>query len=309
MRRERAQGTIRSRTAIDVIDDPAVGVWDNVAPAMTRRFSPLFLLPALSLSLLALAPACKEKTPEIPDAGAVTAAPLEAGPAQIADTSQCPGCQLAAQQAWTFQGIYRDSACTDPLVQQAPPACAPVPALGSASVTYVEEVGGRKAGESATVELTEQIAPTAARYRKSGTKCVRADESAVDLTPMGCAGQKVCRDATGALACASCRTFPNGCPDFEETRIYAAVNDPQIKKAPGTAAAGGNLARLRQCCAALAAEAKRLGSSPEAGMLNTAAQQCNTLVTAAGPTGTAPELGAIRTALAGRNVPAICAGF
>lgn len=272
---------------------------------MIRRFPLLFLVPALSLFV----PACKEKTPEIPDAGLVTAAPVETAPAQITDTSQCPGCQLAAQAAWAFQGIYRDSACTDPLVQQAPPACAAVPALGTASVTYVEEVGGRKAGETANVELTEQIPPTTPRFRKSGTKCVPADESAVDLTPVGCAGQKVCRDATGALACANCRTFPNGCPDFEETRIYAAVNDPQIKKAPGAAGGGGNLARLRQCCAALAAEAKRLGSSPEAGMLNTAAQQCNTLVAAAGPSGTAPELGAIRTALAGRNVPAICAGF
>ena len=52
-----------------------------------------------------------------------------------------------------------------------------------------------------------------------------------------------------------------------------------------------------------------MGSSPEAGMLSSAAAQCTALVTAAGPNGTAPELGAIRTALAGRNVPAICAGF
>jgi hypothetical protein len=263
----------------------------------------LFALPALAAS------ACKEKTPEAPDAGVITSAPVEAGPAPVADLSQCAGCQLTAQQTWTFQGVYRDDACTDPLVQQAPPACAPVPAVGSASVTYVEEVGGRRAGEIATVTLTEQIAPATARYRKSGTKCVRADESAVDLTPAGCAGQKVCRDATGTLACANCRTLANGCPDFEETRIYAAVNDPVVKKAAATAGGGGNLARLRQCCTALAAEAKRLGSSPEAGMLNSAAAQCTTLVNAAGPTGTAPELGAIRTMLAGRNVPAICVGF
>ena len=272
---------------------------------MIRSFPLLFLVPALPLAFI---PGCKEKTPEIPDAGIVMSAPVEAGVEPLADTSQCPGCSLAAQQGWSFHGIYRDSACTDPLVQQAPPACAAVPALGTASVTYVEEVGGRKAGEVANVELTEQIPPTTARFRKSGTKCVPADESAVDLTPMACAGQKVCRDANGALACGNCRTFPNGCPDFEETRIYAAVNDPQIKKAAG-GGGGGNLARLRQCCAALAAEAKRLGSSPEAGMINSAAAQCNTLVAAAGPSGTAPELGALRTALAGRNIPAICAGF
>lgn len=289
---------------------PAFGLaFRAMIPA--RPFSLRSVLSLSALAALVITSACKEKTTEAFDAGLVPAAPTQtASAAPLTDFSQCVGCQLIGQQNWTFQGIFRDDACTDPVVQQAPSACAPVPALGSASVTYVEEVGGRKAGESATVELTEQIAPTAARYRKSGTKCVRADESAVDLTPMGCAGQKVCRDASGALACTNCRTLQNGCPDFEETRIYAAVNDPAIKKtAAGGGGGGGNLARLRQCCAALGAEAKRLGSSPEAGMLASAATQCTALVNAAGPSGTAPELGAIRTALAGRNVPAICAGF
>lgn len=264
----------------------------------------------LAVSLLLVA-AC-QKTADTADAGGMVAAPVvDAGAAtpQVADLSQCAGCQLTAQQSWTFQGIFRDDKCTDPLVQQAPSACAAVPAIGAASVTYVEEIGGRKAGEVANVTLTEQIAPAAARYRKSGTKCVRADESAVDLTPMDCAGQKVCRDASGTLTCASCRTFANGCPDYEETRMYAAINDPAIKSAGGGGGGGGNLARLKQCCAALAAEAKRLGASPEAGMLNSAAAQCTQLVTAAGPSGNAPELGALRTLLQGRNVPAICAGF
>ncbi len=274
---------------------------------MIRRFPLLFLVPALTFAVV---PACKEKATEIPDAGLVMTAPVDAGgTAQVTDTSQCPGCQLAAQQGWTFQGIYRDSACTEPLVQQVTPACAAVPALGPGSVTYNEDVGGRKAGETASVELTEQIPPTTPRFQKSGTKCVPANEGAVDIAPLGCAGQKVCRDASGMLACGNCRTFANGCPDFEESRIYAAVNDPQIKKAAGGGGGSGNLARLRQCCAALAAEAKRLGSSPEAGMINSAAQQCNTLVAAAGPSGNAPELGALKTLLAGRNIPAICAGF
>jgi hypothetical protein len=276
----------------------------------SSRRSSSSVLAFSALAALLFAPACKDKTAAtVPDAGLVTPPPAASTAAPIADLSQCAGCQLTAQQAWTFQGIFRDDACTDPLVQQAPSACATVPALGTTSVTYVEEIGGRKAGEVATVALTEQIAPTAGRYRKSGAKCVRADESAVDLTPMGCAGQKVCRDATGTLTCTNCRTFANGCPDYEESRIYAAVNDPAIKKVAGGGGGGGNLARLRQCCTALGAEAKRLGNSPEAGMLNSAAQQCTTLVNAAGPTGTAPELGAIRTMLAGRNVPAICAGF
>lgn len=70
-----------------------------------------------------------------------------------------------------------------------------------------------------------------------------------------------------------------------------------------------NVARLKQCCAALAAEAKRMGNSPEAGMFSAAAAQCSATVAQIGPTGNAPELGAIRGLLAGRSIPAICAGF
>lgn len=70
-----------------------------------------------------------------------------------------------------------------------------------------------------------------------------------------------------------------------------------------------NVARLKQCCTALANEAKRMGSSPEAGMFSAAAAQCSVMATQAGPSGTAPELGALRGLLAGRNVPAICGGF
>ena len=70
-----------------------------------------------------------------------------------------------------------------------------------------------------------------------------------------------------------------------------------------------NVLRLKQCCAALAAEGKRMGASPEAGMFTAAAAQCSATAAQIGPTGTAPELGAIRGLLAGRNVPAVCAGF
>ncbi len=70
-----------------------------------------------------------------------------------------------------------------------------------------------------------------------------------------------------------------------------------------------NVTRLKQCCAQLAVEARKLGASPEAGILLGAAGQCNALVSQAGASGTAPELGAIRTALKGRTVPPVCAGF
>ena len=90
--------------------------------------------------------------------------------------------------------------------------------------------------------------------------------------------------------------------------VADADADAPVKKYTG-GAVNTNVARLKQCCAALSAEAKRMGSSPEAGMFTTAAAQCTQLATQIGPSGNAPELGAIRALLVGRNVPAVCAGF
>jgi ribosomal protein L37AE/L43A len=260
------------------------------------------------LALLAAAGCDRDKPTAsglVPDSAAPVVA-VEAGPV---DTSQCAGCQLTQQVAWTFEGIYRDDACTEPLAQLAAPPCAAIPATGPASLTYVDEVGGRKAGETANVTLGEQVSAAVPRFRRNAKGCVKANEAAIDVTPPNCAGQKVCRDATGTLACTGCRTFANGCPDFEESRMYALIVDPAIKGGGGGGGGGGNVARLKQCCAALAAEGKRLGSSPEAGVLVQAAAQCMTIANGVAPNGTAPELGAIRTLLAGRNVPPVCAGF
>ena len=272
---------------------------------LTPRLLP-FRHVASALGLLLLASACKEKpqpTGIVTDAGGTVVATPEAGTA--VDLSQCAGCQLAPIPAWTFEGIYKDATCTEPLAQLVTPACTVVPALGSVSLTYVDEIGTHKANETATVTLVDQVAAEAPRYRKAAKGCVRANEGAVDITPTSCANAKVCRDQTGALTCTTCRTFANGCPDYEETRLYATINDP---KKPATGG-GGNLARLQQCCQQLAVQGKALGASPEAGLLLSAAAQCTALVQAAGPNGNAPELGALRAILAGRNVPAICAGF
>jgi hypothetical protein len=255
-----------------------------------------------------LASGCKPK--EVPQGlvadAAITLAITDAGASTTTtDTSQCLGCQLASAPSWTFEGIYRDDHCTDPLAQADLPACAAVPALGPTSITYVDEIQARKAGTSAQVTLTEQIPPTAVRYRKAGTACVRANETATDVTPLACNGSKVCRDANGGLVCSGCRNLGSGCPDYQETRMYSALTDPDIKaNKPG--GGGGGLGNLKQCCAALANEAKRQGNSPE---LVAAATQCNALVAAAGPSGNAPELASLKALLAGRNVPAVCAGL
>lgn len=279
----------------------------NVGAVITpTRRSRLGSTGLFTLALL-LAAACKENQGQA-DAGAVlvtTAPVVEAGPVQV-DITQCAGCSLAAQPAWTFEGIFADPACTEPLAQLVSSACAVIPPVGPTSITYVDEVGGRKAGETASITLTAQVA-SGQHYRKAGTACVKANEAAVDVTPVNCVGQRVCRDAAGSLVCTGCRTFANGCPDFEETRMYASISDDKIKGTKPVQA--DSLGRLRACCNAIAAEAKRLGSSPEAGMLTAASVQCTALVAAAGPNGTAPELSAVRGLLAGRQLPAICVGL
>lgn len=80
------------------------------------------------------------------------------------------------------------------------------------------------------------------------------------------------------------------------------------KKFTGTGVST-NVSRLRQCCGQLRTQAKAMGASPEAGFILGAAAQCDGLAAQAGPGANAPELGILKTALAGRNIPAICAGF
>jgi hypothetical protein len=70
-----------------------------------------------------------------------------------------------------------------------------------------------------------------------------------------------------------------------------------------------NVARLKQCCNQLTIQAKAMANSPEGGMFQQAATQCNTMAASLGPNAQAPEMGAIKAVLAGRNIPAVCAGF
>jgi hypothetical protein len=93
----------------------------------------------------------------------------------------------------------------------------------------------------------------------------------------------------------------------EDAGVVDAGSDAGKKPTgPGVPA---NVARLKQCCAQLAFEGKKLGASPEGGMLMAAAMTCNTLAAQAGPTGSGVELSALRNALKGRTIPPICAGL
>jgi hypothetical protein len=107
-------------------------------------------------------------------------------------------------------------------------------------------------------------------------------------------------------------------PEPDASTVLVPMEEPPVVEDAGVDASppkytgpavNPNVARFKQCCNALAAEAKRMGNSPEAGMFASAAAQCNTIANQLGPKGTAPELGVVRTLLAGRTLPAACSGF
>lgn len=84
---------------------------------------------------------------------------------------------------------------------------------------------------------------------------------------------------------------------------------PDVKKPTGPYV-NPNVARLKQCCAALNAQGKTLGAgSAEGGMIMAAAAQCNAMAAQAGASGNAAEMGVIRNLLAGKSIPPVCGGF
>ncbi len=80
------------------------------------------------------------------------------------------------------------------------------------------------------------------------------------------------------------------------------------KKHYGGSPANGNAAAIKQCCSAMRAQAKTLGTSPEANQILSVAQLCDTFAMAA-TSGNAPEFAVIRNALKGHQLPTACAGI
>jgi hypothetical protein len=78
--------------------------------------------------------------------------------------------------------------------------------------------------------------------------------------------------------------------------------------AGGGGSANANQYRIKQCCAAMRKQAAGMGASPEANILVGFAAQCD-LIAAQAVGGTAPEFGVLRQMIAGRTLPAACAGL
>ena len=85
-----------------------------------------------------------------------------------------------------------------------------------------------------------------------------------------------------------------------------AAAEASAKKWNGPAV-NPNQAKISACCAAMRAEAKRLGlSSPEAFQINALAAQCDVFAKQVGPLGTAPELAQLRQVLKSVTLPSAC---
>ena len=67
-----------------------------------------------------------------------------------------------------------------------------------------------------------------------------------------------------------------------------------------------NQLKIKACCNAMRAQAKAMGSSPEAFQVNALAAQCDMFATQVGPAGNAPELNQLRQILKSITLPAAC---
>lgn len=78
------------------------------------------------------------------------------------------------------------------------------------------------------------------------------------------------------------------------------------KKLGGGGGYNSNQLKIKACCSAMRAQAKQMGSSPEAFQINALAAQCDMFVTQVGPAGNAPELAQLREILKSIKLPSAC---
>jgi hypothetical protein len=83
---------------------------------------------------------------------------------------------------------------------------------------------------------------------------------------------------------------------------------PEAGKKPSGGGGGynSNQVKIKECCNAMRAQAKSLGSSPEGFQINALAAQCDMFATQVGPAGNAPELNQLRQILKSVKLPSAC---
>ena len=129
--------------------------------------------------------------------------------------------------------------------------------------------------------------------------------------PLVAAGCQSCRNQTKVGEDAAPPPPPPQPDVIDLAPEDAGVDAPDANEAGKRAGppVNPNQRRLEQCCAAIAAQAKQLGSSPEAFQLSAIAGQCYAIAKQVGPQGNAPEFAQVRQLLAGKTLPGGCAGL
>jgi|HubBroStandDraft_6_1064221.scaffolds.fasta_scaffold446814_2 hypothetical protein len=107
---------------------------------------------------------------------------------------------------------------------------------------------------------------------------------------------------------------PSSAPTVTELVPLSDDGGPDADAAPeaGKKPSGGgggynsNQLKIKACCNAMRAQAKAMGSSPEAFQINALAAQCDMFATQVGPAGNAPELNQLRQILKSLTLPSAC---
>lgn len=94
-------------------------------------------------------------------------------------------------------------------------------------------------------------------------------------------------------------------PLVDEAGAEAEAAAPK-KYAGGGGGMSGNQLKIKACCNAMRAQAKAMGSSPEAYQVNAAAAMCDNVAVQVGASGSAPEFAAVRAMLKSITLPAAC---
>lgn len=128
----------------------------------------------------------------------------------------------------------------------------------------------------------------------------------VPLLVMGCPKKEPMVEDTGAPPPpASTPAVTELAPLTDDAGPDAA---PEAGKKPSGGGGGynANQLKIKECCNAMRAQGKQLGSSPEGFQINALAAQCDMFVTQVGPQGNAPELNQLRQILKSVKLPTAC---
>jgi hypothetical protein len=192
-------------------------------PAAFRGTIPRTMRPHLVL-LVALALSCSKSEPsaQAPEPAATPAGPTE----DECVNGRNPHCAAgkALSGLFAFSGTFADAKCTEPIALRLAAACVPVVTTGLVSVSLNDSLGTHKPGEALQGQLRRQLGPDEAKhmFTKEGGACKPLPPTTEKVTPLGCEGKRVCRNAANELSCDSCRVVPitQGCPDWEGSRTF-----------------------------------------------------------------------------------------